>query len=87
MREIVVNEGKKSYYKNVANVHDIIYLGTEHLDTLTDKYQTTNHVRNICIYQNGYIKFNNFIRTTGCFSKIFKYQKGYQKSKYKGKSK
>ena len=87
IRKIIVNEIKNPYYRNAANVREVIDLGTELIDSMTNKYQTAHHVRNIYIYKNDYVKFNNFIRTLGHLPEMheFKYQKSYQKNRSKRK--
>lgn len=58
------------YYKNAANIHEVIDLGTKRIDSQTNKYTYTDHVKKMFIYNNGYVKFNNFIRSMGALPEM-----------------
>ena len=82
IKQILVNEMQNPYYKNASNVCEVIDLGTERIDRFTIKYHTIDYVRNMCIYRNGYVQFNSFIRTINHLPDVSqpKYQKMYQKN-------
>ena len=70
VRLIIANELQSPYYKNAANVQEVIDLEMRNLVNMTNKYQTTYHIKNVMIYKNDFIKFNDFINTIHHFPEI-----------------
>lgn len=60
IRQILLEEENNEYYQNSSNIKDIIDIGTTNL--ISNEKEQIDEVKNIFIYENGYIKINNFKR-------------------------
>ena len=67
---IMAKELTNPYYKNAGNVREDIDLGTERIDSQTNKYTYTDHVKTMFIYNNGYVQFNDFIRSMSALPEV-----------------
>ena len=64
IKKIILNEYKKGYYDNAANIKEIIDLNSyDSIDENDIKYR---HIENMVIYQNNMVSFNSFDRYMGC---------------------
>ena len=68
IRQIIINEFNNPYYTNGGNILEIIDLGSERIEASKLKY--VEHINNMVIYKNGFIKFNNFVLTLRFFPEI-----------------
>lgn len=60
IQKIILNEYKKEYYDNAANIKEIVDLNSYNSTDKDDrKYR---HIENMIIYKNGMIQFNCFNR-------------------------
>lgn len=62
IKEIMINELRKPYYDNAANILEFIDINT-HMVEEEDGRQY-KHIENLCIWQNGFYQFNSFNLTT-----------------------
>ena len=64
IKKIILNEYKKGYYDNAANIKEIIDLNSyDSIDENDIKYR---HIENMVIYQNNMVSFNSFDRYMEC---------------------
>lgn len=64
IKKIILNEYKKGYYDNAANIKEIIDLDSyDSVDENDIKYR---HIENMVIYQNNMVSFNSFDRYMEC---------------------
>lgn len=68
LRKIILNEIKKGYYQNAANIHEFVDIDT-HVVTKTDGSEYM-HVFNVAIYRNGFYRFNRFDQTISGISYV-----------------
>lgn len=63
LRQIIINEMKKGYYENAANIKEIVDINT-YLIKKDSSSLDYLHVENIVYWQNGFYSFNNFTFTS-----------------------
>lgn len=64
IKKIILNEYKKGYYNNAANIKEIIDLNS--FDSIDENNIKYRHIENMVIYQNNMVSFNCFNSNIGC---------------------